>query len=1007
MNVSLKRLKLLYEIALTIGEGENQPEAALNVLSVYLQLLNCNSAAIFKKEIEGEFFWYREIGSLPEATVAERVFEKLNSVFPQSPQKAGLEVPDSNFPIFCPIYNDTYTIGLLLPGFGIMVLTRKGKKFPKGLIIELQTINKKLAKTLNDFDHTEKLQNQVKELKSDKNVTTNCNNQQEELAKNVFQKNENLLRTLVHSIPDLLWLKDKDGVYLACNPGFESFFGATEFEIAGKTDYDFVGKELGDFFREHDKKAMTSGKPTINEEEVIFANDGHKAMLETIKTPIKDEQGIVNGVLGIARDITERKITENTLKESNERFQEITNLLPQPIWETDVNGKFIFVNNAGFEVLGYTREAVEKGLNFLEVIAPNDRQRIAENFSKKLQGIETNDYEYTCLKKTGEIFPVLIYTSPIRKNDNIVGVRGITLDISSLKQAQEGLKYFSALQDVLIHISTKYINVSTDEIDQALHDALREIGEFVSADRAYIFNYDFKKEVTKNTYEWCSHGIEPQIGNLQEVPFEAIPLWVEKHLKAETVYIPDVLALPPGDDLREVLEPQNIKSLIAVPMMHGGECFGFIGFDSVNTHHTYSNKERAILEVFAQMVVNFQLRSQVEHELKQAKEKAENAEKAQFSFLSTMSHEIRTPLNAVVGLTNILLMENPKPSQLENLNILKFSSQNLLSIINDILDYNKLVSGNVVLEQADFSIQEILKGMHYAMSSVAKAKEITLDYTIANDIPELIVGDSTRLLQIINNLVSNAMKFTKNGGVHIDVTQTKITSKRIRLHVKVKDTGIGIPKDKYNDVFEEFKQTSASTTREYGGTGLGLPIVKKLLQSMDSDIQLESEVGVGSLFSFEIEFLIGDKKKKIISENEDVVFDDSLKGASILLVEDNKINQMVARKFLLEWKCKVDIADNGQIALDKLQENVYDAILMDLQMPVMDGYTASMEIRKMPDSRVASIPIIALSASALGEIETRARKYGMDDFVTKPFVPKVLYKTILKHTVLKKGIDTE
>ncbi len=1085
---STDQIQILYEIALTIGEGKNLKQAANKALSVYLRKLNCFAGAVFQQEQIENLCWYKKIGSIPSRIDRIEAFKKATGALPLSVQNCSKPISPDQIPGFSTYEGNIHTYIMNLPGFGLLIMVKKGARLPDDFIMSLKPLNKKLADALHAFTVENKLNLQSAALEASSNsiqitdvngyiswvneawcnlngytkeevlgkysnlVKSNehsgdfyktmwetlmqgktwigeitnqkkdgekyiaeinitpvfdGNNQithfvgisqdvtEKRNAEERLKENEAMLSTLVETIPDLVWLKDAAGMYLACNPKFEDFFGAKESEIIGKTDYDFVDQETGDFFRQHDKKAMHAGKPTVNEEDVTFASDGHKELLETIKTPMYDSDGNVIGVLGIARDITERKLAEEALKESKERFEQMANLLPQPIWEVAPNGKFTYANKAGYEIFDYTPDDIKKGLNFLKVISPKDQKRIVINFQKKLQGLKTEELEYECVKRTGETFPSMIYTSPIIKYGKVIGIRGITLDISNIKKAQEHLKYFSALQDVLINISTKYINVSTENIDDALHEALTEMSLFVSADRAYIFEYDLKNGITNNTHEWCNTDIEPQIENLQGVPLEALPQWTEKHFVGDTIYIPEVLALDPGNDLRKLLEPQKIKSLIAVPMMHGYDCLGFIGFDSVRMHHKYSEKEKSILQVFAQIVVNFQLRSKAEQELIRAKETAEHAEKAQFNFLSTMSHEIRTPLNAVVGLTNILLMENPKAEQITNLNTLKFSSQNLLSIINDILDFNKLASGKVVLEQADFSIQEILKGMHYAMSSLAKAKGILLEYIIDKDIPEIIVGDSTRLLQIINNLVSNAIKFTKEGSVTVNVKLLAKTKKEVTLHVLVKDTGIGIPEDKYETVFEEFKQTSSSTTREYGGTGLGLPIVKKLLEAMGTEIKLESEVGKGSEFSFDVNFLIGDKRK-VKKDEKPVEFDDSLKGAKVLLVEDNKINVMVARKFLNEWQCDTDNAENGKIAIEMLEERHYDVVLMDLQMPVMDGYTASIEIRNHKNFRIAKVPIIALSASALGEIETRARKYGMDDFVTKPFVPEVLYKAMVK-----------
>ncbi len=1087
---SFEQIQILYEIALTIGEGQNLKEASSKALSVYLRKLNCSSGAIIRINNIDENCWAETIHSIPARIEKNEIFSNFMKNIATSPKECLGMKSEIKLPAINHHEENKHSYVQELPGFGFIFMVKTGESLPEDLFLTLSPLNKKLADALNSFITKETINLQSMALESSSNAIMitdsggyiqwvnkawtllngfsreesigqysnimRSSNHDEAFFKEMWecllmgkvwygtvvnskkngesytaeinitpvfshsgvitnfigishdvtnrkkaeeqlQASEAHLRTLVETIPDLVWLKNTEGVYLACNPKFEEFFGASAEDIIGRTDYDFVPKEIADSFRIHDLTAMDAGKPMVNEEEVVFANDGHRELLETIKTPMLDKSGEVVGVLGVARNITERKLAEEALMESKERFKEMANLLPQPIWETDMNGFFTYANRAGFEVLGYTPDDIEKGLHFTEVIAPHDRQRILHGFWRKINNETTFDYQYDCIKKDGEIFSSLVYTSPIKKNEKIIGVRGITLDISQLKEKENTLKYLSGMQDVLISISTRYINVEAENIDDAISNALKEVGEFVSADRSYIFDYDFEKQTTSNTYEWCGQGIDPQIEFLQDVPLDALPQWVESHLKGEPIYIPDVFALPIDDGVRAILEPQDIKSLIAVPMKHGSEIVGFIGFDSVRNYHVYSEKEKSILEVFAQIVVNLQMRSNAERELKLAKEKAEKAEQAQFKFLSTMSHEIRTPLNAVVGITNILLMDSPKPEQLENLNTLKFSSLNLLSIINDILDYNKLVSGNILLENVDFSINELLKRMHISMNTIANTKGIKLSYTVDSMIPDVLVGDSNRFLQIINNLVSNAIKFTKKGIVNVNLKLVEEMGDEAKIYVEVRDTGIGIPREKFELIFEDFKQSSSSITREFGGTGLGLPIVRKLLNVMGTDINLESIVGIGSVFSFSIFFKKGNLDR-LNEYEESISYDGSLNGKKILLVEDNKINQMVAIKFLAEWNCEVEIADNGQIALSKFAKSSFDAVLMDLQMPVMDGYTATREIRKLEAQKERKTPIIALSASALGEVETRARKYGLDDFLTKPFVPEVLFKTLVKFT---------
>ncbi|UII20977.1 response regulator [Fulvivirga ligni] len=383
-----------------------------------------------------------------------------------------------------------------------------------------------------------------------------------------------------------------------------------------------------------------------------------------------------------------------------------------------------------------------------------------------------------------------------------------------------------------------------------------------------------------------------------------------------------------------------------------------------------------------------------EEELLYAKEEAEKASQAKADFLSVMSHEIRTPLNAVIGLSHILLEEEPQKHQLENLNTLKFSAENLLALINDILDFNKIEAGKVSLELIDFNLLNILNGIKQSLVLRAKKQKVDIHLRIDPKVPEYVVGDSTRLSQILNNLSGNAIKFTNEGSITLSAHVTEDHGDTVDIEFSVKDTGIGIAPDKINNIFDQFTQAEKETTRKYGGTGLGLAITKKLTHLMNSEIKVDSTLGEGSNFHFTISFRKSDYgiQKESFNNSEDI--DAQLKDLKVLLVEDNMINQMVAMKFLRMWGIAVDQAENGKEALYMVANNAYDLILMDLQMPEMDGYTASRQIRRMSEKH-EEIPIIALTASALSDIRTDVMNAGMNDFVSKPFNPRDLQEKIL------------
>lgn len=378
-------------------------------------------------------------------------------------------------------------------------------------------------------------------------------------------------------------------------------------------------------------------------------------------------------------------------------------------------------------------------------------------------------------------------------------------------------------------------------------------------------------------------------------------------------------------------------------------------------------------------------------ELVKEKEKVEKASKARAEFLATVSHELRTPLNAINGITYLLLQENPKKSQLNYLHSLEFSGNYLLNFINDILEINRLESDKVVVENISFNLNELIENIMISFNEFLVTNNVKYSQHIDESINYNIVGDPTKLSQILINLINNAIKFSKNGEVIFTVKQQKEENNLVTLDFEVKDTGIGIPEDKQKDIFESFSQGSIEINRTYGGTGLGLSIVKKLLSVLKSDIELKSEEGKGTQFNFSLTFEKGNNLPKIKTQ---ISKSDSLfTNKSILLVEDNKINQMITKKMVEKKGMTCEIIDNGEDAIEHLKSNNYDIVLMDVHLPGINGTEATTEIRKFN----SEIPIIALTAISLNENREMLLSYGMNDVVTKPFIPENFYDTIAKY----------
>lgn len=381
-------------------------------------------------------------------------------------------------------------------------------------------------------------------------------------------------------------------------------------------------------------------------------------------------------------------------------------------------------------------------------------------------------------------------------------------------------------------------------------------------------------------------------------------------------------------------------------------------------------------------------------ELMQTRKELEELMKVKEQFLANMSHEIRTPMNAIVGFTSLLLKSKLSSEQRQYINAVKISGENLLVIINDILDFSKIQSGKLVFEQIEFRLSQVISTLTELMLPKSIEKNIQLLTKIDKKIPDNLIGDPTRLNQIFLNLVGNAIKFTEIGEVKISVDLINETDDGVELKFSVSDTGIGIPKNKLSSVFEGFTQASNETTRKYGGTGLGLTIVKQFIEMQGGTITVDSEEGKGSTFSFNLKFkknLHPDSEKNKEKEYEP----ESNLSLNILLVEDNQLNQILAKKVLTDWKWKVEIAENGKVALEKLEKSNFDLILMDIQMPEMDGYETTRKIRQTFKSPKSDIPIMAMTAHALAGEAEKCINVGMNNYISKPFDKKILFSKIL------------
>lgn len=640
-------------------------------------------------------------------------------------------------------------------------------------------------------------------------------------------------------------------------------------------------------------------------------------------------------------DVTERIKAQEEVQKSQQQYRTLIEVADDVIYKTNKYGKFTFVNPKVIELSGYTEKEII-GMSYLDLIRDDFKEKAQNFYLEQLKSkTKTSYFEYPVLTKTGKMVWLGQNVKLEFEGDDFVGYFGIARDITEKVIAKQQLKESEEkYRGIIENLELGLLEVDNEEL------IVKAYPWFCK-----LTGYDEHELIGKKASDIF----------LDE---NGLKIMREQN-EIRDVGLPGVYEV---EMIRKDGEYMNVL-ISGAPIFDGaGNRIGSVGI-----HWDITNRKIA------------------ERELELAKEEAEKSLVIRQNFLANMSHEIRTPMNAIVGMSNLLEGSGLSDEQKRYNLALKDSASNLLVLIDDILDFSKIEAGKLDIEIIPFKLQDVLDKMTSLFS--LKAREKSIDFIVKSDIDseQVLMGDPVRLSQVLTNLISNAIKFTDSGKVMVKVYF------KGGLNIEVIDTGKGISSDKIDQVFDPFRQEDEGITRYYGGTGLGLSITKNLVELMDGDVFIESEINIGTKFTIYLPYRKTDKQPLEFERAEKVFVSSlekhSLPDAKILLVEDNDINIFMATSIIEKWKSEVVVAKNGREALECLRKQTFDIVLMDMQMPVMNGVDATIKIREELKS---DIPIIALTANAIKGEKEKCLAAGMNDYLSKPFNPNVLFIKIAR-----------
>ena len=727
-------------------------------------------------------------------------------------------------------------------------------------------------------------------------------------------------------------------------------------------------------------RVIRYGKAIIGEEIIIERPDGSRSSVLTNPQPEFSITSEITGAINILFDVTEIRNAELVIKRSEEQFRQMAELMPQKVWTSDAEGNKNYFNQTMLDYTGKSFEELQ-GAGWKNVMHPDDWGKNKREWEESLETGKNYQAENRLLRKDGKYLWHLTRAVAIKDDDgkiktwvgskteiheqieqkevleNAVLKRTHELQEANKELEQKHQELFIAKEKLLTEYSRSLIEASLDplitiNIEGKISDINQATVDITGLSREILigsgfFNYFTDQEKSRQLYNEV----------FTKMIVLDFPLTIHNAKQTDVLFNGSVYKNYKGKVIGAVLVARDITEIKIV------------------------EKELTEAKMFAELAVGI---------AEEEKRKAVIAMQSKQQFLSNMSHEIRTPMNAIIGFTKVILKTDLTGKQKEYLNAIKLSGDALIVLINDILDLAKVDAGKMTFEQVPFKMALSISAMLHLFETKIQEKNLKLEVEFDSKIPEVLMGDPVRLHQVIINLVSNAVKFTTIGKININVQLRDEDEENVTIEFIVSDTGIGIPPSKIETIFENFQQASSDTSRLYGGTGLGLAIVKQLVESQGGKISVTSKIDEGSVFNFTLSFKKTNETPEIETITEEVSKEN--KNIKVLVVEDIALNQLLMKTLLDDFGFERDVADNGRIAIEKLMAKTYDIILMDLQMPEMNGFETTEYIRNTMNSK---IPIIALTADVTTVDLEKCNAAGMNDYIAKPIDEKLLFNKII------------